>query len=115
MVGLEYIFGDVLFGKYTGFIWFLVRFLEKEKKIANLGKSSGSYAAAKVPLAAMKVLTAAKDHHAAARPRGKVGSTLSSPQRSHCSQHGNVVFLFRFVFPLFRRLVYWTNKDPISV
>ena len=27
----------------------------------------------------------------------------------------NVVFLFRFVFPLFRRLVYWTNKDPISV
>ena len=23
--------------------------------------------------------------------------------------------LFRFVFPLFQRLVYWTNKDPISV
>ena len=30
----------------------------------------------------------------------------ASPRRSHYSQHGNVVLLFRFVFPLFRRLVY---------
>ena len=52
-------------------------------------------------------------HHSEAK--GKVGPALGSPWRSHCSQHGNVVFLFRFVFPLFRRLVYWTNKDPISV
>ena len=63
----------------------------------------------------VKVLAAAKDPHAAARPRGKVGPASGSPQQSHCSKHGNVVFLFRFVFPLFRRLVYWTNKDPISV
>ena len=35
-------------------------------------------------------------------------------RRSHCSQHGHVVFLFRFVFPLFRKLVYWTNEDPFK-
>ena len=62
-----------------------------------------------------KVLAAVKDPHVAARPRGKVCPASGSPRRSHYSQHGNVVFLFRFVFPLFRRLVYWTNKDPISV
>ena len=68
-------------------------------------------AAAKV-LAMAKVLVAAKDPHAAAR---KVGPASSSPCRSHCSHHGNVVFLFHFVFLLFRRLVHLTNEDLISV
>ena len=71
----------------------------------------GSFVVAKRPLAATKrPLAATKDPHAAARLRGKVG-----PASGYCSQHRNVVFLFRFVFPLFRRLVYWTSKDSISV
>ena len=81
----------------------------------NLGKLRGSFAAAKRPLAEAKVLTEVKVPHAAVRPRRKVSLALgsppqrssASPRRSHCSQHGNVVFLFRFFFfPLFRRLVY---------
>ena len=45
----------------------------------------------------------------------EVGQASSSSRLSHCSQHRNVVFLFRFVFSLLRRLVYWTNEDSISV
>ena len=106
-------------------IWFslgwLVGFLEKWAKREKSGQLRGSFAAAKRPLVSEKVLAAAKDpsprqrtpcHGEAER---EVGQASSSPRRSHCSQHGNVVFLFRFIFPLFRRLVYWTNKDPISV
>ena len=93
----------------------LVRFVGKRKKNSNFGQCRGSFIAAKRPLAAAKVLVAAKDPHAAARSRRRIFPSSGSPRRSPCSQHGNVVFLFRFVFPLFRRLVYWTNKDPISV
>ena len=74
------------------------------------------FAAVKRPFAAAKrPFVAEKDPHAAARLRLKDGPTSGSLRRSRCSQHGNVVFLFRFVFLLFQRLVYWTNKDPIRV
>ena len=88
------------------FLLFLVGFLEKWTKREKYGQLRGS-------VAATKVLAAAKDPNAVVRTRGKVGPASGSPWRSHCSQHGNVVFLFRFVFPLFRRLVHWTNEDPI--
>ena len=97
------------------FVVFLVRFVEKGPKTANSGQCLGSFAMTKRPLTAAKVLTAAKDPHAVARPRKRIFLSSGSPRRSHCSLHGNVVFLFRFVFPLFQRLIYWTNKDPISV
>ena len=54
--------------------------------------------AAEKVLEAAKVLTTAKDPHAAARQRGKVGPASGSPRRSHCSQHGNVVFCFVLFF-----------------
>ena len=95
------------------FLLFLVGFLEKWTKREKSGQLRGSFEMVKRPLAAAKVLAAERDSHAATRMRGKVGPTSGSLRRS--SQHGNVVFLFRFVFLLFRRLVYWTNKDPISV
>ena len=91
------------------FIVYLVRFVEKRPKTANSGQCQGSFAPAKKPL------LVAKDPHAAARPRRRIFPSSGSPRRSHSSQQGNVVFLFHFVFPLFRRLVYWTNKDLISV
>ena len=105
MIGFGWVriyLGDVFSREYMFFIVFLVRFVEKGPKTANSGQCQGSFAAA-------------KDPHAVARPRRRIFPSLGSPQRSHCSQHGNVVFLFHFVFPLFRRLVYGTNKDPISV
>ena len=39
----------------------------------------------------------------------------ATPRRSYCSQHGNFGVLFFFAIPLFQRLVYYTNEDPISV
>ena len=84
---------------------FFVGFLEKWTKREKYGQLRGSFAAAKRPLATVK------DSHATARPRGKVGPASGSPQRSHYSMHGNVMFLFRFVFSLFQRLVHWTNED----
>ena len=104
--------------KYTSFIRFLVRFLEKEKKIENLGKSSGSakvpLIAAKVPLATAKVLVAAWHIHAAARSRGGFGEPWVR-RDEQCSQHKIFGVLFRFVFPLVRGLVYRTNEDPMSL
>ena len=46
-----------------------------DKMIKNMGKLSGSFAAAKTPL------VVAKDSHTAARPRGDVGPALGSPRR----------------------------------
>ena len=77
---------------------FLVGFLEKWTKRENSGQLRGSFATAKRSLVGTKVLAAARDPLAAARPRAKVGPTSDSPRRSHCSQHENVVFLFRFFF-----------------
>ena len=93
-------FWRCIIGKYTSFIRFLIRFLEKEKNIANLGKSLGSYAAAKVLVAVWHV-------HAAARPRGGFGE----PQ----IRRGEAGVFFCYVFSLVRGLVYWTNEDPISL
>ena len=57
---------------------------EREKS----GQLRGSFAAAKRPLVAAKVLAATKDPHAAVRPRGKVGPASGSPWRSslRCSE-----------------------------
>ena len=41
---------------------------------------------------------AAKNPYIVARPRGKVGPASGSSRRSHCSQHGNVVFCFVLFF-----------------
>ena len=60
-------------------------------------------------------LAAAKDPHAAARPRGKDGPASGSPRRSHCSPHEKGYVLVFFLFPLLQGLVYWKNEDPISV
>ena len=83
------------------FLLFLVGFLEKWTKREKSRQLRGSFATAKRSLATAKVLSTAKDPHTAMRLRGKVGLASGSPRRSHCSQHGNIVFLFRFVFPLF--------------
>ena len=48
-------------------------------------------------------------------PERRIFPPSGSQRQSHYSQHGNAVFLFRFVFLLFRKLVYWTNEDPLSV
>ena len=40
----------------------------------------GSFAVAKRPFAVAKVVAAAKDPHAAARPKGKVGPALGLPR-----------------------------------
>ena len=69
-------------------IVFLVRFVEKGPKTAHSGQYQGSFAAT-------------KDPHATGRLRRRIFPSSGSPRRSHCSQHENVVFLFRFVFPLF--------------
>ena len=67
------------------FILFLVGFLEKWTKREKSRQLQGSFASAKRPLIVAKVLAAAKDPHAAARPRGKVGQASGLPWRSHCS------------------------------
>ena len=74
------------------FIVFLVRFVEKRPKTTNSGQCRGSFAAAKRPLAT------AKDPYAAARLRRRIFPSSSSPRRSHCSQHENVVFCFVLFF-----------------
>ena len=80
------------------FIVFAVRFVEKEPKSANSRQCRGSVAVAKKPLATAKVLVMPKDPHATARLRRKIFPSLGLLRRNHYSQHGNVVFLFRFVF-----------------
>ena len=64
------------------YLRFLVRFMEKWTKRENFGKLWGSFAAAKRPLVAAKVLAAAKDPHVVARQRGKVGLASGLPRRS---------------------------------
>ena len=93
-------------------LWFLVGFLEKMKKSSKIWARLGVLHHGD---GSAKSFVAAKHCFVVARPSGKNGPASGSPRRSHCSQHGNVVFLFHFVFPLFQRLVYWTNKDPISI
>ena len=102
---LGVVFRDA-FGLIKGF---LVRFLKKWKKASKFGKCRG----AKLPRSSVG------PHQGVARPhRGMVekeiwpalgtpqcsNATLQrrpTPQRSHCSQHGNVCVLFRCAFPLF--------------
>ena len=52
--------------------------MEKWTKRENFGQLRWSFAAGKRPLAAAKVLVAAKDPHATVRPRGKVSPTSGS-------------------------------------
>ena len=76
-------------------VFWLVGFLENGPKEKNLGNCWGSFATANGPLAAAKSFAAVKQ----AEKRNFPPS--GSQWRSHCSQHGNAVFLFHFVFSLF--------------
>ena len=67
----------------------------KRAENGKIWDSRGSFAVAKRPLTAAKILAAAK----------------LKPLFTACKC---CVFV-SFCFPLFQRLVYWTNEDPISV
>ena len=98
MIGFGWVrtyLGDVFLENICVLLCFWLDLLEKGPKTANFGQCRGSFAAAKRPL------VAAKDPHAVARPRMRIFPSSGSPWRSHYSQHGNVVFLFHFVFSLF--------------
>ena len=104
------------------FIVFLVRFVGKRTKNRILWAMSRSFIVAKRPLAAAKVLVAAKDPHTAARPRRRIfhprvcrNKAELRSLRSHCSQHEKCCVLFCSAIPLFQGLFHWTNEDPISV
>ena len=80
------------------FLLFLVGFLEKWTKREKFGQLRGSFATAKRPLAAAKVLVVTKDHHTAARPREKVGPASGSGRRSYYSQHEKCYVLVLFCY-----------------
>ena len=84
------------------FLLFLVGFMEKLTKRENFGQLRGSFAAAKRPLTAAKVLAAAKDPHSATRLRRKIGPASGLLRRNHYSQHEKccvLVLFYYFVIP----------------
>ena len=75
----------------------LVEFSRKRHKNSKIWDFWGSYAAAKVHAAA-KAHATVKGSYATTWLRRKNGSTSSFPWRSHCSQHGKLLFLVLFCY-----------------
>ena len=67
------------------FLLIMVGFMEKEKKIANMGKNLGSYTTAKESHTAAEAHAKVKGSHAAAWPRRRIWTVSGSPQRSSTS------------------------------
>ena len=99
------------------YLGFLVGFLEKGTKSANLGNFGVLHHGVGIPRSSVS------PHQDVACPRRRAvereawtspGYTRRRPMSQRSTVHRHV-FLSCFSILLFRGLVHWTNEDPISV
>ena len=96
------------------FLLFLVRFLEKREKKANLEIYGVLRRCVGIPRSSVGppqgMVCPRRD-----MAEKEVWKALGMLQRSTIHNMENFGLLSCFVIPLFRGLVYWTNENPVSV
>ena len=96
---------------------FLVEFLEKGTKLANLEIFEILRSDVGIPRSSVGPRRGRAERRLR-QASGTLRCSTATPQkrpRPWCSTIHRHVFLLCFAIPLFRGLVYWTNEDPISV